>query len=126
VALAGILGVAFLHQERVTFESDPGLRNGSLESWTRVAGGRTLPEHFAYEGTGEVKRTIDPADVRSGTSALLMDVPTTGEARLRYALPDVPSYRGREVRLTLWSRSQKTRPSSARASSRTATADRRR
>jgi hypothetical protein len=115
VALAGILCVVFLYEERVTFEPDPALKNGALESWIQAAGGRTLPEHFSHEGTGDVKRATTPDEVRSGTSALLMEVPATGEARLRYALPDVPSYRGREVRLTLWSRSEKTVPGAARA-----------
>ena len=116
VALAGILSVFFLYQDRLTFKPDPALKNGGLESWTR-AGDHTLPEHFSFESdsTGDLTRVKIPGDVRSGASALFMAVPSTGETRLRYALPDVSSYRGREVRLTVWSRSERPAPGSFKA-----------
>ena len=114
VVLAGILSVFFVYQEREIFEADPALRNGSFESWTQAPGGRTLPEHFSYEGSGDVTKAAAPGDVRSGTSATSIGVPATGEGRLRYTIPDVASYRGREVRLTLWSRSQNTVAGAAR------------
>lgn len=115
VALAGALCALFLYQERVTFESDPALRNGSLESWTQTPEGRTVPEYFSYDGTGDVRRTTAPGEVRSGTSASFIGAPATGEARLRYTLPDVAPYRGKEVRLTFWSRSGNPTPGPARA-----------
>ena len=104
VALAGALCALFLYQEQLTFEPDPALRNGSLESWAQTPEGRTVPEYFSYDGAGDVQRTTSPGEVRSGTSASFIGVPATGEARLRYTLPDVAPYRGKEVRLTFWSR----------------------
>ncbi len=115
VALAVALCALFFYQERVTFEPDPALRNGSLESWTRTPEGRTVPEYFSYDGAGEVRRTTTPGEVRSGASASFIGAPTTGEAHLRYTLPDVAQYRGKEVRLTFWSRSELPAPGPARA-----------
>jgi hypothetical protein len=115
MALAGIVCALSVYQERVVFESDPVLENGSLESWAQAPEGRMLPEHFAYEGSADVKRTTAPGDARSGTSAVFIEAPATGEARLRHTLPDVSSYRGRNVRLTFWSRSQGPVPAAARA-----------
>jgi hypothetical protein len=115
VVLAGALCALFLHQEQVTFESDPALRNGSLESWTQTPEGRVVPEYFSYDGAGDVRRTTAPGEVRSGTSASFIGVPETGEARLRYTLPDVAPYRGKEVRLTFWSRSGNPTPGPVRA-----------
>jgi len=115
IALAGIVCALSLYQERVVFESDPVLENGSLESWAQTSEGRTLPKHFAYEGTADLKRAMAPGDARSGTSAVFIEAPATGEARLRHILPDVSSYRGRNVRLTFWSRSQGPVPAATKA-----------
>lgn len=106
LGFAVALCALFFYQERATFEPDPAMRNGSLESWTRTPEGRPIPEHFSYDGAGEIRRTTTLGEVRSGASASFIGAPTTGEAHLRYTLPDVAQYRGREVRLAFWSRSE--------------------
>jgi hypothetical protein len=81
--------------------------NGSFEQWGSAT---PLRWTFSQGGTGGQVARFGERDARHGRWAVRLTTSSTGPSFLRYAMPDIGRYRGRELTVRAWVKSANTVP----------------